>query len=89
VPAPKSGGRPARHSRREIASGILDVVRGGNQWRAMPHDLPPWQTVYFYFRRGRHDGTWEAIQTALRERAHRQLAREPTPSTAILDRQSV
>jgi transposase len=45
VPAVKPGGRPARHRRREIVNGILYVVRGGNQWRAMPHDLPPWQTL--------------------------------------------
>lgn len=89
VPAVKPGGRPARHSRREIVNGILYVVRGGNQWRAMPHDLPPWQTVYFYFRIWRNDGTWEVIHTALRERARRQMGREPTPSAAILDSQSV
>jgi transposase len=46
VPAIKPGGRPARHSRREIVKGILYVVRGGNQWRAMPHDLPSWQTAF-------------------------------------------
>ena len=40
VPAAKSGGRPARHSRRGIVNAILHVVRGGNQWRAMPHNLP-------------------------------------------------
>lgn len=89
VPAVKPGGRPARHSRREIVNGILYVVRGGNQWRAMPHDLPPWQTVYFYFRRWRNDGTWEGMHTAIRERARRQRGREPTPSAAILDSQSV
>src|SRR5260221_10224249 len=40
VPAVKPGGRPARHSRREIVNAILYVVRGGNQWRAMPPDRP-------------------------------------------------
>jgi transposase len=89
VPAVKPGGRPARHKRREIVNGILYVVRGGNQWRAMPHDLPPWQTVYYYFRIWRNDGTWEQIHTALRQQARRQLGREPTPSAAILDSQSV
>jgi transposase len=89
VPAVKPGGRPARHSRREIVNAILYVVRGGNQWRAMPHDLPPWQTVYFYFRRWRNDGTWETIHSALREQARRKAGREPTPSAAILDSQSV
>jgi hypothetical protein len=45
VPAVKRGGRPARWSRREIVNGILYVVRTGSQWWALPHDLPPWQTV--------------------------------------------
>lgn len=89
VPAVKPGGRPARWSRREIVNGILYVVRGGNQWRALPHDLPPWQTIYYYFRRWRNDGTWEGIHTALRERVRQQLGRAPTPSAAILDSQSV
>lgn len=62
MPAVKPGGRPACWSRREIVSAILYVVRGGNQWRAMPHDLPPWQTAYYYFRRWRNAETWETLQ---------------------------
>jgi transposase len=89
VPAGKTGGRPASHPRREIVNAILYVLRGGNSWRMVPHDLPAWQTAYFYFRRWRDDGTWEAIHTALRERLRVQLGREPTPSAAILDSQSV
>jgi transposase len=89
VPAVKSGGRPAIWSRREILNAILYVVRGGNQWRALPHDLPPWQTAYGYFRRWRNAGIWEQIHTALREQTRRQAGREPTPSAAILDSQSV
>ena len=89
VPAVKTGGRPARHSRREIINAILYVVRGGNQWRAMPHDLPPWQTAYYYFRLWRNAGIWEQLHSAIRVQARRQAGREPTPSAAILDSQSV
>ncbi len=89
VPAVKSGGRPARHSRREIVNAILYVVRGGNQWRAMPYDLPPWQTAYYYFRSWRNAGTWETIHSAIREQARQRLGRAATPSAAILDSQSV
>jgi transposase len=89
VPAVKAGGRPARHSRREIVNAILYVVRGGNQWRAMPHDLPPWQTAYYYFRIWRNAGTWEQIHSAIRGQARRQMGRAATPSAAILDSQSV
>ena len=89
VPAVKAGGRPARWSRREIVNAILYVVRGGNQWRAMPHDLPPWQTAYGYFWHWRNEGTWERMHTAIREQARQRAGREPTPSAAIMDSQSV
>jgi transposase len=89
VPAPKPGGRPALHARREIINGIRYVLRSGGAWRLLPHDFPPWQTVYHYFRLWRLDGTWEALHTALREQLRVSLGREPTPSAAILDSQSV
>ncbi|NKX54746.1 transposase, partial [Arthrobacter mobilis] len=56
VPA-KTGGRPARHSRRRIVDAILYVDRTGCAWRMMPHDFPPWGTVYWYFQRSNADGT--------------------------------
>lgn len=89
VPPALHGGRPARWSRREIVNGIRYVVREGAHWRALPHDLPPWQTVYCYFRRWRSDETWERIHSALRQQVRWQAGREPTPSAAILDSQSV
>jgi transposase len=88
VPPPKPGGRPPTHARREVVDAILYVLRNGVTWRALPHDLPPWQTVYDYFRRWRLDGTWETINAALRERVRVRAGREPTPSAAILDSQS-
>ena len=68
---------------------MLSVLRGGIAWRAMPHDLPPWQSVDHSFRLWRLDGTWEHINAALRERVRRQAGRDPTPSAAIIDSQSV
>jgi transposase len=88
VPAPKSGGRPAAHGRREIVDAILYVLRGGGAWRLLPHDFPPWQTVYYYFRVWRLDGTWERINAVLRERVRLKAGRPATPSAAILDSQS-
>src|SRR5215213_6004506 len=84
----KSGGRPARHERREIVDAILYVLRSGEAWRLLPHDLPPWQTVYHDFRLWRLDGTWERVNAALRERVRVRAGRRPTPSAAILDSQS-
>lgn len=89
VPAPKPGGRPCRWERREIVNAIFYVVRSGGAWRLLPHDLPPWQTVYHYFRRWRLDGTWERVHTRLREETRQRHGRERTPSGAIIDSQSV
>ena len=89
VPAPKPGGRPPKHERREIVDALLYVLRGGISWRSLPHEYPPWQTVYDHFRRWRDDGTWGRVATALRERLRIKLGRDPQPSAAIIDSQSV
>jgi putative transposase len=89
VPAPQPGGRPVTHSRREICNGILYVTRSGCAWRLLPHDLPPWQTVYGYFRAWRRDGTWQRLQDTLRREVRVAAGRAPDPSAAILDSQSV
>jgi putative transposase len=74
---------------REVINGILYVLRGGVPWRMVPHDLPPWGTVWWYFRKWRLDETWEAIEEALRPRVREAAGREATPSAAIIDSQSV
>ena len=89
VPGPRPGGRPPKHERREIVDAVLYVLRTGCSWRSLPHDYPPWQTAYDYFRAWRLDGTWERINGALRERVRLRAGREPTPSAAIFDSQSV
>jgi len=89
VPQPKPGGRPAEHERREIINAIAYVMRSGCAWRLMPHDLPPWSTVYDYFRQWRLDGTWERINAVLREKLRITLGREAEPSAAIIDSQTV
>ena len=89
VPKPKPGGRPASVSRREIVNAVLYLVREGITWRAMPHDLPDYRTVYHYFARWRNDGTWQSIHDALRDDVRSAAGREVSPSAAILDAQSV
>ena len=89
VPPVNSGGRPADHWRREIVNAIFYVLRTGCQWRMLPHDLPPWQTVYTYFRNWRRDGTWPRIHDTLRRKVRQAAGRHPEPSAAILDSQTV
>jgi putative transposase len=74
---------------RKIVNGVLYVVRSGCQWRMLPKDYEHWNTTYGYYNRWRKDGTWQAIHDALRERVRVLEGREPTPSAAILDSQSV
>ncbi len=89
IPAPKAGGRPAKHSRREIVDAIRYVLRTGCGWRALPHDFPPYTTVYDYFRAWRDSGRWAQVNTVLRERLRVRLGREAQPSAASIDSQSV
>lgn len=89
IPPAREGGRPRTTEMRDVLDAIFYVNRTGCQWRALPHDFPPWSTVWSYFRRWRDDGTWQRIHTALRERVRLKQGREPTPSAAIIDSQSV
>ncbi len=86
---PKTTGRPRVHTPREILDAVFYVVRSGCTWRLLPHNFPPWKTVYHYFRVWRIDGTWERLHRALRERARIRLGRDPQPSAGICDSQSV
>lgn len=89
VPAPKPGPQPLKHTRREIVNAILYVNRTGCQWRMLPHDFPPWQLVYGYFRTWKRDGTWQRINDELRRQVRQRRARKPEPTAAIIDSQSV
>jgi len=74
---------------REVINAILYLDRTGAQWRALPHEFPPWSTVWNYFRTWRDDSTWKQIHDRLREAARVKLGRESPPSAAIIDSQSV
>jgi transposase len=58
-------------------------------WRALPHDFPPWKTVYHSWRAWRLSGDWERIHAVLRERLRVRAGRASTPSAGIVDRRSV
>ena len=88
IPRPKTNrGRKRKHPIREILDANFYLLRAGCAWRMLPHDFPPWKTVYHYFRLWRKDGTWEHINAALRTRLREADGREPEPSAAILDSQ--
>jgi putative transposase len=73
----------------QILNAILYVLVEGCRWRSLPGDFPAWQTVYTYFRNWRKDGTWIAIHDRLREWVRIEVDRQPNPSEAVGDSQSV
>lgn len=89
LPPPKTRGRPRSLDMRQVLNAIYYVVKGGIQWRMLPREYPRWQSVYYYFRRFRRDGTWRRIHDLLRCRVRRRAGRHKHPSAGCLDSQSV
>jgi len=77
--------RQRRHDLREVFNGLRFIVRGGLQWRLMPHDLPPWWVVYQQTRRWLVAGVFETIVHDLRVLLRLGAGRAPQPTAAILD----
>jgi transposase len=74
-----------RHDLREVFNGLRYIVRGGLQWRLMPHDLPPWEAVYQQTRRWMAAGSFAAIVHDLRVLQRLGVGRADEPTAAILD----
>jgi transposase len=83
------GGRPEKHPRRRVLDAIFYLVRGGIAWAALPHEFPPHQTVYGLFGRWARHGAWQHIHDALRDRVRVHEGRNPQPTAAVIDSQSV
>jgi putative transposase len=88
LPTPKTGGRPRIHSLRAVLDAIFYVLRSGCPWRLLPRDFLPGKSIYHYFRQWRINGTFEQLNSALRERLRIRLGRNAHPSAAIVDSQS-
>src|SRR3712207_3057847 len=89
LPTPKAQGRPRTHSLRDVLDAISYVLKSGCPWRLLPHDFPPWSTVYYHFRRFRLSGLWSFILKALRAAERKGVGKDPQPTAAVMDSQSV
>ncbi len=89
LPPLSQRGRPRTHPLRRIFDAIFYVLRSGCAWRYLPTNFPPWQTVFYHFRRFRLTGTWHLLYAALHRAERLRVGRDPDPSAAIMDSQSV
>lgn len=89
IPPQRHGGRPRTINMREVINSLLYLSRTGCQWDMLPHDLLPKSSVYDYFAQWRNDGTWQRMLDALRAQVREKEGRDPTPSAASVDSQSV
>ena len=82
-------GRSRRWTMRSIVDAIFYVLRNGVPWRALPTDLPPWKTVYHWFRRFAREALFERMNHALVMRERERAGREASPTAAVIDSQTV
>ena len=83
------GMRYRKYSKRELLNALLYIVDSGCKWRQLPHDFPPFQTVYSFFRRAKANGLWNRILEHMVKLTRKNTGRKESPSYAIVDSQSV
>lgn len=81
--------RQRTHDLRRIINSILWLLRTGCQWRNLPDEWPNWQTVYYYFRCWKRDGTFQRINVALNQLDRKRVGKEAYPSALCIDSQSI
>ena len=84
-----SGMRVYKWSKHELMNAVLYVTKTGCQWRQLPHDFPPYSTVYSFFRRAKLSGLWDRILEYLVTESRQNAGRTEQPSYGIIDSQSV
>jgi putative transposase len=89
LPSRSPHGRLRRHSLRFVFDALFYLLRTGCPWRYLPSNFPPWQTVYYHFKQFCRTGLWTLLYRALRDAERRRVGRDPNPSAAIMDAQSV
>jgi putative transposase len=88
LPDKRTRGQARIHDRREVLNALRYVLKEGITWPALPHDLPPWQTIYAYFRDWQDDGTWKRLHDTLMRRDRRRAGRAEEPTGGVIDSQT-
>jgi len=84
-----AGRRPLKHHPRHVLNALFYLSKTGTQWRYLPTAFPPWQTVYYHFRRWTDRGLLTRLLHHIRRTVRIRAGREPDPSAAVIDSQSV
>ena len=81
--------RKRRHSLRNVMNAILYLLKTGCQWRMIPKDFAPWESVYYYFSKWKNEGVIEKLLDTIRSKVRIMSGREESPSLGIIDSRSV
>lgn len=82
-------GRKGKHSKREMLNALFYITRTGCSWRHLPHDFPPWKSVYTQFSRWKKNKFFEKVEKCLAQSLRKASGHEEEPSLGIVDSQSV
>ena len=82
-------GRKCKYPKREMLNAIFYLLRSGCSWRLLPHDFPPWKSVYAQFSRWKDKGIFMKIYERLRKNLRKGLGRNGHASAGIIDSQTV
>ena len=82
-------GNRSKYEKKKLVEAVLYVTKTGCQWRQLPREFPPWQTVYSFFRRAKSRGVWEKVLQSLVQKSRLQMGRKAQPTYGVMDSQSV
>ena len=82
-------GNRSRYEKRNMVNAVFYVVKSGCQWRMLPHDFPPWKSVYSFYKRAKDRGIWEKLMHDLVKASRLKMGRSSNPSYSIIDSQSI
>jgi putative transposase len=89
LPVKKGKGRNQKVDLKEIINAIFYINRTGCQWENLPHDFPPYSTVFYHYNKWKKQGVWDRMLASLHQEVRQDAGREATPSAGSIDSQSV
>ena len=89
LPQPATRGRKRTTDLREVVNALRYMVRSGCEWRMLPVHFPPWQTVYWWFRRFVRLLLFRTIHDVVLMIDRKRAGREASPTAGVVDSQTI